>query len=186
MSGYAVSKSRILERSYGPPLSISSVIPENDRLVISLANATPSTRVHVLGTAYVPAFDIHTLLQNDPIPSPSSVRLAHTKTRYLEERDIGEEYRYVLERRNSPRFPGNLLPRPGLLINPWSVSTTETAKKEAKVGNDYQNLINDADRRRSAGIKERKSSDGRTPPILTFLPTVHWCKEILNRTTEEL
>ena len=169
-SGFAVSKSRILERSYGPPLSISSVIPENDRLVISLANATTSTRVHVLGTAYVPAFDIHTLLQTDPVPSPSSVRLAHTKTRYVEERDIGEEYRYVLERRNSARFPGNLLPRPGLLINPWSVSTTETAKKEAKAGNDYQNLIDDADRRSSTGIKQRKSSDGRTDPAnLDFL-----------------
>ena len=40
-------------------------------------------------------------------------------------RDIGDEYRYILERRYSKIFPGNMLARPGLILNPWEVRSTD-------------------------------------------------------------
>src|SRR5205823_5472322 len=40
-------------------------------------------------------------------------------------RDIGDEYRYILERRYALKFPGNMLPRPGLLLNPWEKRSTD-------------------------------------------------------------
>mgnify|MGYP001202295137 FL=1 len=159
-SGFAVSSSRILERTYGPPLSIASVQPENDKLMIRLANTNPSTRLHVFGTTYVPAFDAHSLLQIDPIPSPSSLDLATPKTLFVEERDIGEEYRYVLERQGAVKFPGNLLPRPGLILNPWSVRSTETEKKLAKAGKDYDSLSEAADIMGSAINSKKEAPSG--------------------------
>ena len=93
-SGFAVSPNHILERTYGAPLSIASIRPENQKLVIRLSNALPSARLHAFGTAYLPPFDAYRLLQTDPMPSPSSMDFSPPKTRYAEERDIGEEYRY--------------------------------------------------------------------------------------------
>ena len=102
------------------------------KLHIRLANAHSSARLHVFGTAYTPTFDAHSLLKLNPVPTPSSMALAIPRTLFVEERDIGEEYRYVLERQGAEKFPGNLLPRPGLILNPWSVRSTETEKKAAE------------------------------------------------------
>jgi hypothetical protein len=144
-SGFAVSRHHILERNYGPPLSISSIEAKDGKLHIQLANAHSSARLHVFGTAYTPAFDAHSLLQLNPVPTPSSTTLAIPRTLYVEERDIGEEYRYVLERQGAVKFPGNLLPRPGLILNPWSVRSTDTEKKEAQAGADYADRKGQAD-----------------------------------------
>ncbi|HEU4727469.1 MAG TPA: hypothetical protein VFT22_06265, partial [Kofleriaceae bacterium] len=46
--------------------------------------------------------------------------------RYVSGRELGDEYRYILERRSAPRFPGLQLDRPSLLLNPWSRRTTTT------------------------------------------------------------
>ena len=144
-SGFAVSRHHILERNYGPPLSISSIEAKEGKLHIRLANAHSSARLHVFGTAYTPIFDAHSLLQLNPVPTPSSMALAIPRTLYVEERDIGEEYRYVLERQGAGKFPGNLLPRPGLILNPWSVRSTDTQKKEAQAGADYADRKDQAD-----------------------------------------
>ena len=152
-SGFAVSRHHILEKNYGPPLSISSIKAKEGKLHIRLTNAHSSARLHVFGTAYTPAFDAYKLLTLDPVPTPSSMALAIPKTLYIEERDIGEEYRYVLERQGSVKFPGNLLPRPGLILNPWSVRSTDTEKKEALAGADY------ADRKDQADIREAQIAE---------------------------
>ena len=144
-SGFAISSHHILERNYGPPLSISSIESKGEKLHIQLANAHSSARLHVFGTAYVPTFDAHNLLALDPVPTPTAMALAIPRTLYVEERDIGEEYRYVLERLGAVKFPGNLLPRPGLILNPWSVRSTDTEKKEAKEGADYADRKDQAD-----------------------------------------
>ena len=55
----------------------------------------------------------------------------------LSGRNIGDEFRYVLERRNQKKFPGNMLARPTLLLNPWVVRSTESGEQTAKSGEDY-------------------------------------------------
>jgi hypothetical protein len=44
---------------------------------------------------------------------------------YSAGREIGDEYRYILERRYAKLFPGNMLTRPGLLLNPWEIRSTD-------------------------------------------------------------
>lgn len=55
-----------------------------------------------------------------------SIRRGNSESRYVSGRDIGDEYRYILERRIAPHFPGNLLTRPALLLNPWALRDTQT------------------------------------------------------------
>src|SRR5207244_2774486 len=52
-------------------------------------------------------------------------------------RSIGDEFRYVLDRRNQKKYPGNMLDRPQLLLNPWAVRSTETGEQLAQGGESF-------------------------------------------------
>jgi len=58
-------------------------------------------------------------------PLPSAAVVARStpviETSYHAGRKLGDEYRYILERRFAPKFVGNMLRRPSLLINPWQL-----------------------------------------------------------------
>ncbi len=56
---------------------------------------------------------------------------------YVSGRDIGDEQRYVLERRSAARRPGVLLDKPSLLLDPWALRTTSTAVQAAAAGGAY-------------------------------------------------
>ena len=43
---------------------------------------------------------------------------------------FGDEQRYILERRYAKKFPGNMLERPSLLLNPWAIRSTETSQQQ--------------------------------------------------------
>lgn len=106
-----------------------------DRLAVQLANATPTTRVHVLVGRYV--------LPDPPVfpspdwPDPQFLYFAAADCYYVSGRDLGDEFRYVLERRTASRRPGNLLTKPSLLLNPWSLGETQSRGEELRRGNAY-------------------------------------------------
>jgi hypothetical protein len=56
------------------------------------------------------------------------------RSHFVSGRDIGDEVRYVLERRGQPRRPGVLLDKPGLLLNPWALRTTSSSVQLARSG----------------------------------------------------
>lgn len=97
-------------------------------LRVEVVNADPLTRVHVFATRYVPAFApydelhhaLHAFLPESGDPTP---RVA-SRTWYLNSRSLGDELRYVLDRRLATKFPGTLLTRPSLLLNPWKIQDT--------------------------------------------------------------
>src|SRR5207302_6831873 len=53
---------------------------------------------------------------------------------YAAGREIGDEYRYILDRRYQKLFPGNMLTRPGLLLNPWDKRSTEVEQLAQAAG----------------------------------------------------
>lgn len=136
-AGWIVGERRHLERGNDGPLHVSSVKIEKDRLEVRLGNATGDSRVHVLGTRYLPAHSAFEEFGRAGTPPLRTARLEQDPSRYVSGRDIGDEYRYILERRLAKPFPGNLLPRPGLLLNPWAVRSTETATQPASGGSGY-------------------------------------------------
>src|SRR5205085_7806042 len=64
----------------------------------------------------------------------------HAESAYLTGRNIGDEYRYVLDRQHHRQYPGNMLARPELLLNPWAVRSTETGEQTAEGGEDYKRV----------------------------------------------
>ena len=63
------------------------------------------------------------------------------------ERTLWEEYSYIMERKKHPRLlPGNMLPSPGLLLNPIEFSSTDTKTKEAKDEEDFTSRENGRNR----------------------------------------
>lgn len=56
---------------------------------------------------------------------------------YQNGRDLGDEYRYIVERARTPALPGIMLARPGLLLNPWAMRSTSTSRQDAAIGGSF-------------------------------------------------
>lgn len=135
--GYLLSRHRHLEITNPAPLQIASILPEGDLVRIQLRNADPFTRVHIAATRFLPEFGLFTDLADPNRSNPILVQRGIPETQYVSGRDIGEEYRYILERRAARKFPGNLLQAPSLLLNPWALADTRTEVAEAAAGEVY-------------------------------------------------
>ncbi len=156
--GFALSARRALQQPRLEPVQVVAVETTEEDLVVRLAHATPFTRVHVFATRYLPAHDVFALLDVGTAPPLLAQAWQPARTFYESGRAIGDEYRYVLERQLAAKFPGNMLERPGLLLNPWAVRDTEAAPEVLGGGGVY--------RSRSQGAAEahrarRAAADGR-------------------------
>jgi hypothetical protein len=136
--GYHLGKHRNLERSVTEPLYLSSVEGAGDAVKITVAHADPLTRVHVVATRFQPDDRFFHDLGPGQHPELYQIALGSNLTRYISGRDIGEEYRYILDRRAAKKYPGNSLTRPGLLLNPWELNETSTDIDEALEGEAYE------------------------------------------------
>lgn len=132
-AGWVTGEKRHAERRNPRPLQVSAAAGK-DAIRVKVANANDRTRVHVFGTRFVPEYDAFEGLGRAGLPGARTVELAKAPSQYVAGRDIGDEYRYILERRAAKRFAGNMLARPGLLLNPWAVRSTETATQDAATG----------------------------------------------------
>lgn len=133
--GYALSDSRHLELSDARPPLISSIESVDDSVQVKVANAREGTRVHLVATRFLPDHD--SFFGSAVYPPAYRIDRGSNQSAYLSGRDIGEEYRYILERRSAKKFPGNMLPRPGLLLNPWELNKTNTGTDDAEAGEAY-------------------------------------------------
>ncbi len=135
--GWAVSDKRQLEARPRARLAIDRVSAADDAVEIRLAAFSESTRVHLFATRFLPAYSAFEALGRVRDPAPRVVEIARGLSSYVSGRDIGDEYRYILERKHRRKFPGNMLARPGLLLNPWSVQKTDTGVLMAAGGGAY-------------------------------------------------
>lgn len=123
-----VGAHRQLQLSDATPLQISHVeLPtEKTPLKIHLKNFTPSTRVHIIATEFWPEYELRNLFG---AASLSATEISSRASSFLDGRTLGDEYRYILERRYAKIFPGNTLTRPSLLLQPRVVQATSTSKE---------------------------------------------------------
>ncbi|MGE0085880.1 MAG: hypothetical protein AB7S75_15845 [Desulfococcaceae bacterium] len=131
---FIVSQHRILETGENTGLQISKVESSEKQVNLTLGGVSEETRVHVLGLRFLPDFHPFPLLVRTGIPEPWEKRLSSPISQYQAGRSIGDEYRYILDRKYAQQFPGNMLPRPELLLNPRSVRKTGTAVDSAQAG----------------------------------------------------
>ncbi|MCA9213857.1 MAG: hypothetical protein KDB27_12385 [Planctomycetales bacterium] len=135
--GCIVGESRSLEARGQLRLRIANANFENDHLAIKLADANNTARVHIFATRYVPAFDAFARLGRVRDAEPILYRSRRPQSLFVEGRRLGEEMQYVLDRRFQERFPGNLLDRPEVLLNPWAVRDTATTDEQPTEGEDF-------------------------------------------------
>ena len=128
--GYVLAENRLLEVANPDPLQIAGVDLGPDALKVRLKNATPAARLHVAATVFLPAYSIFRSLGDMAFPEPELIGLGKTLSDYQTGRNIGDEYRYILERRYATKFPGNMLKRTALLLNPWALTPTEVGLDE--------------------------------------------------------
>ncbi len=109
-------------------------IAVTDSLRIQLREPGQRTRIHVIGTRFASS------LLELPSIGPRAVgrRLDRPRiAQYVSGRELGDEYRYILDRRAAKRHPNLLLDRPSLLLNPWSRRTTTTEVAQARAGGGF-------------------------------------------------
>jgi hypothetical protein len=150
--GHVLSDIRLLETRNPKPLQIESVEVDGRALRAKLANATAFTRVHVYGTRYVVAHYPFSEICKPAIPSPKSTVMVKDDSQFVSGRDIGDEYRYILDRRYAEKYPGNMLKRPGLLLNPWAIRETQTETDEGMGGGAYGSRSGGGGRRSAKGF----------------------------------
>lgn len=134
--GYLLGARRRLQETVAKMSSLVEVEQDGDRVHVQLRHVTPSTRVAVRAARFAgpgAAFPA-----GSGFPSPAERRFHPPHVQYVSGRNIGDEYRYVLERRFQEIFAGTLLARPGLILNPWELRETTAEREQLKADQAYR------------------------------------------------
>jgi hypothetical protein len=133
VDGRAIAGTAVIE--VPPPIPVIAELaadPTSGELRAVVRGASASTRVHVLAARFAPAPIAP--LPCGPPATPDRRADPARAAQFVSGRELGDEYRYVLERRGARRFPGLRVDRPSLLLNPWARRATETAVASARAG----------------------------------------------------
>ncbi|HEX6811180.1 MAG TPA: hypothetical protein VF384_06135, partial [Planctomycetota bacterium] len=122
--GWLLDRELSLEASDPQPLHLPKLELADGELRVTVANATSRTRLAVVATRYDAPFRMFTQLGVAPQPLARHGDHRHA-VELVTGIALGEEDRYVLERRFATKFPGNMLTRPSLLLNPLDLALTE-------------------------------------------------------------
>ncbi len=127
-----VSDLRISQISKTAPLQIANLAVKDGKLVAKIANSDSTTRIHVFADkySYGMTYSPFTWLAAHDFPAEDSISQPPLTSVYCSGIAIGSEYEYIIRRRFTQKFPGNMLQRPGLLLNPFILRITETRPPE--------------------------------------------------------
>ncbi|MFT4548851.1 MAG: hypothetical protein ACI9MB_002804, partial [Verrucomicrobiales bacterium] len=164
---FVLAEHRHLELKNSAPLQIESVDVGKEKIRIKIANAGELARVHVAATRYLSEFSFRDDIGTFPYSNPYVIARAHSTSRFISGRDIGDELRYILDRRQGKTFPGNMLRRPSILLNPWAIRDTDTEIVDAQAGERYRGSVVDAKGGRvakpSVAANQKRESGGGAP-----------------------
>lgn len=130
---YVLGDYRGLELRNTQPLQLERIEVTKDTVKLKLQNATSLARIHVFATRFQSAYSAFGNLARGAGDS-LYFTMPRVESQYIAGRDIGDEYRYIIDRKFSRKFPGNMLERPSLLLNPWAIRSTETGQQVAQGG----------------------------------------------------
>ncbi|MFY8200845.1 MAG: hypothetical protein ACOVLE_09265, partial [Pirellula staleyi] len=158
-----VGQEKILESNRVRPVFVQDVKIEADSIRVQIGNPDRFTRVHVVANAFLPITG-HGLSLPAPALSLSSASRLRIPSFYINSLKLDEEYQYVLQRQFATKYFGSLLPQPSAILNPWELSVTQNASKDAAVGDPMAAMAAPssamADRGRVLGEDNRMASIG--------------------------
>ncbi|MDM8556061.1 hypothetical protein QUF75_15150 [Desulfococcaceae bacterium HSG7] len=159
--GIVLSDHRILEHTDAQPLTIRSIEQTPSAIQVRLGNTSSFTRLHVMAVRFMPAYHPFFNLVYADHPELFLLKRSQAVSHYIAGRDIGDEYRYILDRHYAAKLPGNMLKRPELLLNPWSLRTTATELDHAQKGEARQHQRPQSQPLKRAGRKGKAVSPQR-------------------------
>lgn len=135
--GCLFNSARMLELPARQASHLKSVKATDKTLEIDVTGLDSLTRVHVIATRFLP--------ENDPFEALGGsqrvgLRMGIARflpSLYISGRNLGDELRYILERRYARKFAGNMLNRPEILLNPWAVRDTESGREFLSAGDKF-------------------------------------------------
>lgn len=134
---YALGRDRYLEmRSLNAPF-IQSHEHDDKVLRLQLGGDFSNARVHVFAARQIPRYSAFDLFAQVRDAEPQWIKPSISESVYMAGRDIGDEFRYILDRKFAPRYAGNMLDRPSLLLSPWKYRETENRVQVAAEGNEF-------------------------------------------------
>ncbi len=155
-----VGKYRHLESRGNQALHVSRISTNDSKIRIQLENVDEFTRVHVIANRYQPAFNAFNLFAQVSDLEPWMRRQSLRRSVYMEGRKIGDEYEYILRRKYAQKYPGNMLERPSLLLNPWEVQETSNNSQDAAKGDQYIAAGNEKDKASNRGGAQKAKTAG--------------------------
>lgn len=129
----AVGKARHQSIAAAVPLSIASIDWDDEGVRIRLSGITDTARVHVYASRYLDS-SIPMDELSLPFPQLWGRRVGLVPSGYVSDLRLGDEYQYVLNRRYAKKFPGVMLPQPGIILNPWETEETTNASQSMEAG----------------------------------------------------
>ena len=135
--GYVFNEARVVELPKREPSHLKPLKVNDKAVEVSVVGADPLTRVHVIATNFVSGSSPFGQLQGAQRSYLKQGEAAHLKSLYLSGRTLGDELRYILERKYFEKHVGNMLARPEILLNPWAVRDTESGAEILNEGDDF-------------------------------------------------
>ena len=122
-------------------MRISSAKVEDGTLRLEIENASPETRVHIIGGRIAPAEanPFAALVAGISQPPLKTYLWGDASAEYISGRNLGDKLRYVLDRRSLPHLPGTMLAKPSLLLTPWSPTDTTAKDITLREGEGWEN-----------------------------------------------
>ena len=137
-------KSRILHKSNFSPVTITDIsekslkkVDNGVKLTVQLKNSNPSTLVCVVLNQFLPSNYTGTQLNCHLPISSNSLYPASQLSQYVSGRELGDENRYIFDRKYLPQFMGSFLQPPTLQINSFVTRTVGESSGFAKGGDNY-------------------------------------------------
>lgn len=137
LGGHVLGQHRHLQHRGRSHVQIKNVDVDEKFVSVSLGNASKFTRLHVFAVRYEPAYSPFGFLGRVRDIEPGWRVLPSQRSAYIAGRNLGEEYQYIINRKYAKKFPGNMLKRPSLLLNPWAIRSTETDTQDAAGGEEF-------------------------------------------------
>ena len=119
LSSFVVDHQRVVELAYRQAKpSLAAVTRNSDgSLLLRVAHPTASTRLHVIASHFVSDTSFLSVGAVGPSRAPLLRPLTSPTNVFLGQCTLGDESRYILQRKAASKRVGNLLPRPSLLNN---------------------------------------------------------------------
>jgi hypothetical protein len=131
---HVVGNYRQLETQPLALLHIPGINVGDQEIQVQLGNASKYARLHVFASRYEPAYSAYHQMRKTLSETLAGRQTQSLNSLYAAGRNIGDEYQYIIDRKYQVKYPGNMLERPSVLLNPWVLNTTETTRQDAKKG----------------------------------------------------